>query len=109
MSYFASGSNEAPSSRRLSESDRPAADDDDGEISNCDRKHRNASARSPHLDPIERCWGVMHHHVTHNRDYETFHDFRSAILKFLRRTIPKKWHLFRDRITDNFRVPALMK
>jgi hypothetical protein len=43
MSYFASGSNEAPSSRRLSESDRPAADDDDGEISNCDRKHRNAS------------------------------------------------------------------
>ena len=58
----------------------------------------------PHLDPIERCWGMMHHHVTHNRDYKTFREFRSAILTFLRRTIPKKWHLFRDRITDNFRV-----
>jgi transposase len=58
----------------------------------------------PHLDPIERCWGVMHHHVTHNRDHKTFREFRSAVLTFLRRTIPKKWHLFRDRITDNFRV-----
>jgi transposase len=57
-----------------------------------------------HLDPIERCWGVMHHHLTHNRDYETFREFRSAILTFLRTTIPKNWHRFRDRITDNFRV-----
>jgi len=58
----------------------------------------------PHLDPIERCWGVMHEHVTNNRSYETFAQFRSAILRFLRRTVPKKWDRFRDRITDNFRV-----
>jgi transposase len=58
----------------------------------------------PHLDPIERCWGMMHHYVTHNRDYKTFREFRAAILKFLRSTVPKKWHVFRDRITDNFRV-----
>jgi transposase len=58
----------------------------------------------PHLDPIERCWGLMHEHVTHNHDYETFWEFRTAILTFLRRTIPKRWDQFRDRITDNFRV-----
>jgi transposase len=58
----------------------------------------------PHLDPIERCWGLMHRYVTHNRDYPTFRAFRRAILKFLRWTIPKKWAFFRDRITDNFRV-----
>jgi transposase len=50
----------------------------------------------PHLDPIERCWGVMHEHVTNNRSYETFAQFRSAILRFLRRTVPKKWDRFRD-------------
>ena len=30
---------------------------------------------SPHLNPIERLWGVMHKHLTHNkcwRDYRTF-------------------------------------
>ena len=46
----------------------------------------------------------MHHFVTHNRDYPTFREFRTALLKFLRRTIPQKWAFFRDRITDNFRV-----
>jgi transposase len=58
----------------------------------------------PHLDPIERCWGMMHRYMTHNRDYTTFREFRRAILKFLRWTIPKQWKFFRDRITDNFRV-----
>ena len=58
----------------------------------------------PHLNPIERCWGLMHYFVTHNRDYPTFREFRTAILKFLRRTVPQKWAFFRDRITDNFRV-----
>ena len=58
----------------------------------------------PHLNPIERCWGVMHRHVTHNRDYPTFRAFRREILTFLRSTIPKNWEFFCDRITDNFRV-----
>jgi hypothetical protein len=26
------------------------------------------------------------------------------VLRFLRRTVPKKWDRFRDRITDNFRI-----
>ena len=58
----------------------------------------------PHLDPIERLWGVMHENVTHNRDYQTFAEFRREIIKFLRHTVPRGWQRFCDRITDNFRV-----
>ena len=61
------------------------------------------AAADPTLPGRPPCWGMMHH-VTHNRDYKTFRVFRSAILTLLRRTIRKKWHLFRDRIIDNFRV-----
>jgi transposase len=58
----------------------------------------------PHLDPIERLWGEMHRSITHNRDFRTFREFRKAVMKFLRYTVPKNWNRFRDRITDNFRV-----
>jgi transposase len=58
----------------------------------------------PHLDPIERLWGLMHENVTHNRDYKTFAAFRSEIIEFLQQTVPRRWKHFRDRITDNFRV-----
>jgi transposase len=58
----------------------------------------------PHLDPIERLWGLMHENVTHNREYKTFKEFRREILKFLRHTVPRGWEQFCDRITDNFRV-----
>ncbi len=29
----------------------------------------------PHLDPIERLWGLMHRHVTHNRSHPSYNDF----------------------------------
>ena len=58
----------------------------------------------PHLNPIERLWGLMHKKVTHNRDYKTFREFRREVLKFLRQTVPKNWKRYCDRITDNFRV-----
>jgi transposase len=58
----------------------------------------------PHLDSIERLWGVMHKNVTHNKCYETARDFADAILNFLRVEVPKNWHLYRDSVTDNFRV-----
>jgi transposase len=61
-------------------------------------------AYAPHLNPIERLWGIMHEHVTHNRYYETFDEFIAAILGFFRNTVPQKAHEFRSRITDNFRV-----
>jgi transposase len=59
---------------------------------------------APHLNSIERLWGVMHKHVTHNRFYKTYNEFADAILTFLRETIPKKWKDFRNTVTDNFRV-----
>ena len=54
--------------------------------------------------PIERLWGLMHKHVTHNRCHETFADFRTAILTFLREEVPRKWGTYCDQVTDHFRV-----
>jgi len=58
----------------------------------------------PHLNPIERLWGVMHRHVTRNTRYETLQEFADAVLTFLRETVPKRFGEFADAITDNFRV-----
>ena len=62
---------------------------------------------APHLNPIERLWGVMHKWVTHNQHYATFNQFTEAILGFFRKTLPDKWEDFRDTVTDNFRVVSL--
>ena len=64
---------------------------------------------APHLNPIERLWGVMHKWVTHNRHYATFSQFTEAILGFFRETLPKKWREFTDTVTDNFRIISLKK
>ena len=61
-------------------------------------------AYAPHLNPIERLWGVMHKYVTHNKFYETYNEFAEAILEFFNKTVPEKWRSFRDRVSDNFRV-----
>jgi transposase len=61
-------------------------------------------AYCPHLDPIERLWGLMHKHVTHNRCHATFADFKAAILTFLRQEVPGKWDTYCDQVTDNFRI-----
>ena len=58
----------------------------------------------PHLNPIERLWGVMHKHVTHNKCYASQREFAQAVLTFLRETVPREFRRFRDRITDNFKV-----
>jgi hypothetical protein len=58
----------------------------------------------PHLDPIERLWGLMHKHITHNRCHKTFADFSGAILTFLREEVPRNWHAYCDAVSDNFRV-----
>jgi len=59
---------------------------------------------APHLNSIERLWGVMHKYVTHNKFYPTFNQFAQEILNFLKNTVPKQWREFRDTVTDNFRV-----
>jgi len=58
----------------------------------------------PHLDPIERLWGLMHKHITHNRCHKTFADFSGAILTFLREEVPRNWHAYCDAVSDNFRI-----
>ena len=58
----------------------------------------------PHLNPIERLWGVMHKHVTHNKCYATCTQFADTTLGFLREKVPRNWAEFRDSVTDNFRI-----
>lgn len=61
-------------------------------------------AYCPHLNPIERLWGLMHRAVTHNRCYGTYNAFCDAVLRFLRTDVPERWNTFCDSVTDNFRV-----
>jgi len=58
----------------------------------------------PHLNPIERLWGLMHRNVTHNICYATYRQFADATLGFLREKVPRNWAAFCDSVTDNFRV-----
>ena len=61
-------------------------------------------AYCPHLNPIERLWGVMHKHVTHNKCYATSREFAAEVLTFLREKVPQNWLELCDSIADNFRV-----
>ena len=61
-------------------------------------------AYCPHLNPIERLWGVMHKAITHNRCYTTYRAFCRAVLGFLRNDVPTQWSTLRDTVTDNFRI-----
>ena len=58
----------------------------------------------PHLNPIERLWGLMHRNVTHNKCYATCAQFADATLGFLRENVPRNWADLCDSVTDNFRV-----
>lgn len=57
----------------------------------------------PHLNPIERLWGMMHKNVTYNRFYEKFETFRQEITTFLYETLPKIKTKAQNYITDRFR------
>ncbi len=70
----------------------------------CRIKLHFVPAYCPHLNPIERLWGLMHKHITHNRCYERFADFRQAMLTFLRETVPRHWTAYCDDVSDNFRI-----
>jgi len=61
-------------------------------------------AYCPHLNPIERLWGLMHRHITHNKCHASFRDFSTAMLNFLRRDVPENWSIWCDEVTDNFRI-----
>jgi transposase len=61
-------------------------------------------AYCPHLNPIERLWGVMHKNITHNKTYATCKEFAEAALDFLREKVPRHWGKYSSTVTDNFRV-----
>ena len=44
----------------------------------------------PHLNPIERLWGVMHKHLTHNKCYATVPGVRRSSAHLLTRESPAK-------------------
>lgn len=58
----------------------------------------------PHLNPIERLWGMMHKTITHNRCYASYREFCDAMLNFLREDVPKNWNTLCDNVSDNFRI-----
>jgi transposase len=65
-------------------------------------------AYAPHLNAIERLWGVMHREVTHNTFYPSFALFTEAIDDFFRRRLTREWREWRDIITDNFRSACVI-
>ena len=72
--------------------------------SGCRIKLHFVPAYCPHLNPIERLWGLMHRHITHNKYHATFKDFSTAMLSFLRVDVPGNWRNYCDEVTDNFRI-----
>jgi len=70
----------------------------------CRIKLHFVPAYCPHLNAIERLWGLMHRHITYNKCYSTFREFSTAMLSFLREEVPKNWNQYCDQVTDNFRI-----
>jgi hypothetical protein len=61
-------------------------------------------AYCPHLNPIERLWGLKHKHVTHNRCHERFAIFSAVVLTFLPDEVSEMWTLYCDDVSDIFRI-----
>ncbi len=72
----------------------------------CRIKLHFVPAYCPHLNPIERLWGLMHRHLTHNKCYPNFTDFGRAMLTFLREEVPEKWQTYCDEVTEDWRNSA---
>ena len=58
--------------------------------------HPAAFPAAFHLNLIERLWGAMHRHVTHNR--------LRAVFSFFTATLPREREAIADSVTDSFRV-----
>ena len=59
---------------------------------------------APNLNAIEKLWGVMHRHVTHNKYYPTETEFIKKIHDFFTGALPRNWRDIRDVVSDNFHV-----
>jgi transposase len=60
--------------------------------------------RSPNLNPSERLWKIMHEHVTNNKIYVKFKDFKAALFEFFDTTLLTIKDVLISRITDNFQI-----
>jgi len=60
--------------------------------------------RCPNLNPIERLWKIMHEHVSNNKVYGKFKDFKAALFRFFDTTLPNITEILISRITDNFHL-----
>ncbi len=49
-------------------------------LDNARYHHADLAAYCPHLNPIERLWGVMHKHLTHNKCYATYRELQDALV-----------------------------
>ena len=61
---------------------------------------------TPQLNAIERLWGVMHREVTHKKFYQSFAQFTETIDSFFAERLPKQRPIWRDTVTDNFRITS---
>lgn len=59
---------------------------------------------SPNLNAIERLWKIAREHVTYNRYYPTFNEFKEKIDDFFTEKIPQIGDILRRRINDNFQI-----
>jgi transposase len=60
--------------------------------------------RSPNLNPIERLWKIMHEHVSHNKVYANFKEFKKALNQFFDLTMQNITQELVSRITDAFQL-----
>jgi transposase len=65
--------------------------------------------RSPNLNAVERLWKIMHEHVSNNRVYSKFQDFKKAIFEFFDNLMPQIFDTLVSRVTDNFRITQSAK
>lgn len=65
--------------------------------------------RSPNLNAVERLWKIMHEHVSNNRVYSKFQDFKKAIFEFFDSSMPLMFDILVSRVTDNFRLSQSAK
>jgi len=59
---------------------------------------------SPNLNLIERLWGLMKRQVLYNRYYESYDDFRNAILYFFTKWLQKNKQVLMSLMTENFHI-----
>ena len=59
---------------------------------------------SPNLNPIERLWKVMNEHARNSVYFKTKRDFKAALERFFKETLPDIGSSLTSRINDNFQM-----